>query len=72
MSESSINSLLENLKNLDENVRQQATEELWRLWFYQKGISGMERLGRTQILLERGETAQAEARLTQIISTQGL
>ena len=36
MSESSINSLLENLKNLDENVRQQATEELWRIWFYQK------------------------------------
>ncbi|MEQ8464885.1 tetratricopeptide repeat protein [Coleofasciculus sp. F4-SAH-05] len=70
MSESSINSLLENLKNPDENVRKQATEELWRIWFYQKGISGMERLGRTQILLERGETAQAEALLTQIIREQ--
>ncbi|MFP4124655.1 MAG: tetratricopeptide repeat protein [Coleofasciculus sp.] len=70
MSESSINSLLENLKNPDENVRKQATEELWRIWFYQKGISGMERLGRTQILLERGETAQAEVLLTQIIREQ--
>ncbi|EDX71973.1 tetratricopeptide repeat domain protein [Coleofasciculus chthonoplastes PCC 7420] len=70
MSESSINSLLENLKNPDENVRKQATEELWRIWFYQKGISGMERLGRTQMLLERGETAQAEALLTQIIREQ--
>lgn len=70
MSDSSINSLLENLKNPDENVRKQATEELWRIWFYQKGISGMERLERTQILLERGETAQAEALLTQIIREQ--
>jgi len=70
MSESSINSLLENLKNPDENVRKQATEELWRIWFYQKGISGMERLGQTQMLLEGGETAQAEALLTQIIREQ--
>lgn len=70
MSDSSINSLLENLKNPDENVRNQATEELWRIWFYQKGISGIEQLERTQILLKRGETAQAEALLTQIIREQ--
>ncbi|MBE9126346.1 MULTISPECIES: tetratricopeptide repeat protein [unclassified Coleofasciculus] len=67
MSEPSINSLLENLKNADETVRKQATAQLWRIWFYQKGIAGVELLERAQLLLELGEMAQAEALLTKVI-----
>lgn len=70
MNESSINSLLEDLKNSDENVRQQATEELWRLWFYQKGVYGWELLQRSQALLTAGKVAEAEALLTDLINAQ--
>ncbi len=42
MNEFSINSLLEDLKNPDETVRYEATAELWRVWFHQKGVVGFE------------------------------
>jgi tetratricopeptide (TPR) repeat protein len=70
MNESLINSLLEDLKNPDENVRKQATEELWRIWFYQKGRYGMELIERSQIMYEVGEITQAEALLTELIKDQ--
>jgi tetratricopeptide (TPR) repeat protein len=70
MNESSINSLLEDLKNPDEIIRQQATEELWRLWFYQKGEYGWELLQRTQVLLTAGKISEAETLLTEMINDQ--
>lgn len=70
MDQSSIDSLLEDLKNPDETVRNQATEELWRIWFEQKGLYGLELLRRSQALFDTGEIAQAEAVLTQVIQDQ--
>ena len=70
MNESSINSLLENLKNPNESIRQQATEELWRRWFDQKGVCGWEILQRGQVLLSQGKIVDAEALLTQLIDDQ--
>lgn len=70
MNESSINSLLEDLKNPDETIRQQATEELWRRWFYQKGAYGWEVLQRGQVLLVEGKIAEAEALLTELVNDQ--
>lgn len=70
MDESSINSLLEDLKNPDETVRQRATQELWRIWFQQKGVYGWELLQRSQVLLETGEITQAETVLTELIDDQ--
>jgi tetratricopeptide (TPR) repeat protein len=70
MNEASIEHLLEDLKNPDESVRQRATAELWRIWFYQKGRYGLELLERSQIMLELGEEKRAEALLTQIVSDQ--
>jgi tetratricopeptide (TPR) repeat protein len=67
MNESSINSLLEDLKNPDETVRQRATEELWRIWFYQKGAYGWELLQRSQVMLAAREMKAAEALLTEVI-----
>jgi tetratricopeptide (TPR) repeat protein len=71
MNESSINPLLEDLKNPDQIVRQQATQELWRIWFQQKGVYGWELLQRSQVLLEAGEIRQAEELLTKVIHDQG-
>lgn len=70
MTEPSIDLLLEDLKNPDENVRNQATTELWRIWFNQKGSYGMELLERSQMLYEVGDTKQAEVLLTQLIEDQ--
>ena len=70
MDESSINSLLEDLKNPDEAVREQATKQLWRIWFYQKGAYGLELIERSQVLFDLGDITQAEAVLTQLIKDQ--
>ncbi len=67
MSETSINLLLQDLKNSDEKVRDQATEELWRIWFTQKGVKGFQALQRVQDLLQSGETTPAETILTDLI-----
>ena len=70
MNEPLINSLLEDLKNPDEDVRKRATAELWRIWFYQKGRYGMALIERSQVMLEVGNTTQAEALLTELIRDQ--
>lgn len=70
MNEPSINSLLQDLKNPDETVRNRATQELWRIWFQQKGVYGWELLQRSQVLLEAGEITQAEEVLTELINDQ--
>ena len=62
--------LLEDLKNPDEAVRQDASAELWSIWFHQKGAYGIELLQHSQNLLEAGEFAQAEAVLTELINDQ--
>ncbi|BAZ33385.1 TPR repeat-containing protein [Cylindrospermum sp. NIES-4074] len=66
----SINSLLEDLKNPDATVREQATRKIWRIWFQQKGIYGLEKIDHSQKLLDAGETADAEKVLTQLVNEQ--
>lgn len=70
MDESSINRLLEDLKNPDEAVRQRACAQLWRIWFQQKGVYGLELIQRSQVMLEAGDFTQAEAVLTELIDSQ--
>lgn len=65
-----ISSLLEDLKNSDESVREQATRKLWRIWFQQKGIQGLEVIDRSQKLLDSGKIAEAEAVLTELVNDQ--
>ncbi|NJR52289.1 MAG: tetratricopeptide repeat protein [Leptolyngbyaceae cyanobacterium CSU_1_3] len=69
MNEPQINSLLRELQNPDEAVRCHATEELWRMWFMQKGMMGFQALQRAQAFLDAGETTQAEALLTDLTTT---
>jgi tetratricopeptide (TPR) repeat protein len=66
----SINSLLEDLKNSDAAIREQATKKIWRIWFQQKGIYGLEKIDHSQKLLDAGETTEAEKVLTQLIEEQ--
>ncbi|GAB4140548.1 MAG: hypothetical protein Fur0046_16160 [Cyanobacteria bacterium J069] len=63
-----IQSLLENLKDPDESVRDAATHELWRLWFTQKGAKGLEMLERSQSMIDAGEFGPAEQLLTEVIT----
>ncbi|ACK68645.1 Tetratricopeptide TPR_2 repeat protein [Gloeothece citriformis PCC 7424] len=67
MDDSTLDKLLQDLKDQNEAVRDAATAELWRIWFTQKGELGLELLNRAQFLLEMGQSDQAEATLTQII-----
>ena len=62
-----IESLLNDLKDPDENIRQVATEALWRRWYTQKGAYGAQILVRSQTLLEEGKTEAAESLLTETI-----
>jgi tetratricopeptide (TPR) repeat protein len=66
----SINSLLEDLKNSDVKVREQATRQIWRIWFQQKGISGLEKIDQSQKLLDTGKIPEAEAMLTELVESQ--
>ncbi|HIK03329.1 MAG TPA: tetratricopeptide repeat protein [Trichormus sp. M33_DOE_039] len=66
----SISSLLEDLKNPDALVRDQATKKLWRIWFQQKGVYGLEKIDQSQKLLDAGEITEAEATLTALIKEQ--
>lgn len=70
MQEPSIAPLLEDLKSVDESVRDRSTQALWRIWFEQKGILGLETIRRAQNLLEAGNSAEAEATLTALVQSQ--
>lgn len=70
MNESTVSSLLEDLKDTDETIRDRATRDLWRLWFEQKGTVGLEALRRAQLLLELRDFGRAEELLNALISQQ--
>jgi tetratricopeptide (TPR) repeat protein len=63
-----IDSLLKDLKNPDETVREEATMKLWRIWYQQKGVYGLEMIERSQKLMDLGEFTEAEALLTEVIN----
>lgn len=70
MQEPSITPLLEDLKSVDETVRERATHALWRIWFEQKGSLGLEVIRRAQTLLEAGNSSEAESTLTAMVQSQ--
>ncbi|WP_013322355.1 tetratricopeptide repeat protein [Gloeothece verrucosa] len=67
MDKPTIDQLLQELKDLNEAVREAATAQLWRIWFEQKGELGLELLRRAQIFLESGQLEQVEAILNETI-----
>lgn len=67
MDKSSIRALLEDLKNSDELIRNKATGQLWRIWFEEKGVAGLEAIRRSENWLQAGEIDRAEAVLNKLI-----
>lgn len=68
MNDAQIDLLLKHLKSSDQAVRARATEELWQMWFMQKGVVGFQTLQRAQALLDASKAAEAEALLTELTS----
>ena len=67
LSSNDITQRLEQLKQPDPHLRNQASEDLWTHWFWQKGIMGMEQLKRSQILIDEGRMTLAEDTLNHLI-----
>ncbi|MCG9891945.1 MAG: tetratricopeptide repeat protein [Thermosynechococcaceae cyanobacterium MS004] len=67
MDDVSVDDLLEDLKASEPKIRDRATQALWEFWFWQKGITGLEKLQQCQEFLDAGEIQTAEWLLTQVI-----
>ncbi|PSB02628.1 tetratricopeptide repeat protein [Merismopedia glauca] len=68
MNESSVEQLVQALKNPDPQIRDRATIQLWQIWFSEKGKIGLEGIQRSQQMVEAGSLQQAEELLTQLIA----
>jgi tetratricopeptide (TPR) repeat protein len=64
MDDSTLEVLLQSLKQEDEYQRELATAALWQRWFYQKGAVGNQRLENAQTLVDEGRFDTAEALLS--------
>lgn len=70
MDNSPVQQFLENLHSDDESTRDTATQELWRFWFNQKGMHGVDVLRRSQMAYDAGDFAGAEMILSTLINNQ--
>jgi tetratricopeptide (TPR) repeat protein len=68
MDSPTVNHLLEALKAADPDHREAATDQLWQLWFNQKGAQGFRNLQQSQALMDKGYFTDAEALLSQVIA----
>ena len=62
-----IEALLKDLKDPNSDIRQVATEALWRHWYTQKGAYGAQVLVQSQTLLDKGDFEAAETLLNEIV-----
>ncbi|MBE9135837.1 tetratricopeptide repeat protein [Nodosilinea sp. LEGE 07088] len=68
MDDSTLEVLLQSLKQEDEYQRELATAALWQSWFYQKGDVGHQRLQQAQALIDEGSLDMAEDLLTTLVT----
>ncbi|MBD2425035.1 tetratricopeptide repeat protein [Phormidium sp. FACHB-1136] len=68
MDSPTVDRLLEALKAADPDHREAATDQLWQLWFNQKGAQGFRNLQQSQALMDKGYFTDAEALLSQVIA----
>jgi tetratricopeptide (TPR) repeat protein len=62
-----IKPLLKDLKNPEEEVRLRATEQLWQIWFRQRGMAGLEAIQYSNSFFKKGQVEKAEIILNQLI-----
>ncbi len=65
-----VSKALIDLKHPDKAIRDEATQQLWQTWFYQKGVIGLESLRRSQTALDAGRLDEAERYLSDLIEIQ--
>lgn len=65
-----IQKLLADLKKSEETIRNKATAALWKSWFSQKGLQGLELLQQAQVYLQNNQVEAAQKLLTDVVRDQ--
>jgi tetratricopeptide (TPR) repeat protein len=68
MNQNLIDKLLIDLKSNDENIRERATSQLWRIWFWEKGKIPLEQIEESERLLAEGDLDAAGAILDELVT----
>jgi tetratricopeptide (TPR) repeat protein len=69
MNQELIDKLLLDLRNGDPQIRERATSQLWRIWFWQKGKIPLDRIEESEHLLAEGQIVAATQILNELIDT---
>ena len=67
MNQNLIDKLLLDLKSSDPNIRERATSQLWRIWFWQKGRIALEQIEESERLLSEGDVTAANSILDDLV-----
>jgi tetratricopeptide (TPR) repeat protein len=67
MNQNLIDKLLLDLKSSDLNIRERATSQIWRIWFWQKGKIALDRIEESERLLSEGHVIEATSILDDLV-----
>jgi tetratricopeptide (TPR) repeat protein len=67
MNQNLIDKLLLDLKSSDENIRERATSQLWRIWFWEKGKIPLEQIEESERLISEGNVLAATLILDDLV-----
>ncbi|MFM2304692.1 MAG: hypothetical protein RLZZ135_2104 [Cyanobacteriota bacterium] len=67
MNQNLIDKLLLDLKSSDENIRERATSQLWRIWFWEKGKIPLEQIEESERLIAEGNVLAATLILDDLV-----
>jgi tetratricopeptide (TPR) repeat protein len=67
MNQNLIDKLLLDLKSSDENIRERATSQLWRIWFWEKGKLPLEQIEESERLIAEGNVLAATSILDDLV-----
>jgi tetratricopeptide (TPR) repeat protein len=67
MNQNLIDKLLLDLKSSDENIRERATSQLWRIWFWEKGKLPLEQIEESERLIAEGDLLAATSILDDLV-----
>jgi tetratricopeptide (TPR) repeat protein len=67
MNQNLIDKLLLDLKSTEPNIRERATSQLWRIWFWEKGKIPLEQIEESERLLSDGDLVAANLILDKLV-----
>jgi tetratricopeptide (TPR) repeat protein len=67
MNQNLIDKLLLDLKSNDLNIRERATSQIWRIWFWQKGKVALEQIEESERLRDEGNVTGATLILDDLV-----